>query len=172
MNKISFAKNRYYSKAVVLVLLLLAVIFSIFQLNNIRQAIISQKGQIKSETADLLALDKLEKDFNDNSDKLKKTLDSLPESYFDVGKFAYKVENLAKNNNLPLEISFDRDANIISGVDSVAVKFETTGSYQNYRKFLSSLTDMPYNLSVVKIELVSDKGSFKQTTYIVIFIKK
>lgn len=164
-------KNNIVTSSLVLgIFILLALIFS-FKLLGLRENLIQSKNELAFERQNIKLLDQLVADKDKEDTNIKRALSSLPQSYMEIGTLAYKIESLARTNNLNTALSFDKEAKDDSGIASLIIEITTVGGYQNYTKFISSLSNLPYNTSLVNIN-AENKNGLTAASAIKVYVQK
>jgi Tfp pilus assembly protein PilO len=164
-------KNRSNTKIALLVGLVLVNLLMAVKLIDFKSQLIDKKLDLKVYSRDISKLDKLVSDTDNEQTKLEKVLYTLPKTYFEVGALTYKIEGVARSAGLATEITYDREANTKEGFTTVVVKINTKGGYQNYKNFVSALSNLPYNVSIEHSIFENNKGTLEQTTVLKIFLQ-
>ncbi len=167
----NISKNKITINILILVLLtLVSTLFSV-KLTSVRNGIIDKKQQLVGLQNDVTKLDQIVADKVSEEENIQKVLNTLPQTYFEVGKLAYKVEGLAVQNNLKTTLGFDKDIKLENGIPSLKFEVNTESNFQNFSDFLSSLNALPYN-SVVDLINMENKTGVSATTTIKVYTKK
>lgn len=172
-NMLKRLTNKYANfKILALCLLVLVNVILAKVLANYKLDLISKRQELALVRRDLNLLNKLASDYENSKSKQDSILSSMPQSYFDVAVFTYKLENIARSFGLVPVVSYDRDSKENDGLLSVKVKITTKGNYVNYKSFLSGIANLPYNTSIDSSSFTSKDGDIEQITILTIYLRK
>jgi hypothetical protein len=170
---VNIFSNKINKLTAVSCVLIILNIFLILVLNNFKYKLKDIRSNLLMIKEDKIKLDKLQSDFDSEGAKLDKAMKTIPATYSDIAKLTYKIEAISVESSLSsLDVSYDRQPNLIDGVNSVGLKIITQGGYQNYKNFIKALSNLPYNINIVSSSFENDEGQLIQTTVLRVYLQK
>ncbi len=154
-------------------LVLLSLVSTIFSIKLVskRNEIVDKKQKLVGLQNDIKKLDQIVIDKTTEQANIDRVLSSLPQTYEEVGTLAYKVEDVARQNNLKPELGFDKEIKLDANIPALSFQVISEGNFQNFINFLSSLNSLPYNSSVESI-VSENKNGVTSTTTVKVYTKQ
>lgn len=150
-----FSKNQLIIPLSLLVFSALSLIIVSFFILQEKKAIVNQKKELFQLKRDLELLDKILVDRKQNEEKIQKVAKTLPVTYEEVALAISEVETIATDSSQTLETKIEENSvSEQNDLSSIKVTLKTSGSYDNFSKFLTSFAQSPYHtrIDVLKIE--------------------
>ena len=142
-------KNKF-----LLVILLVALIFSGKFLVREKKTIIAKKTELAQLQQDLKLLDKILVDKSKFEEKIYLVRKTLPTTFEELSFFISQVEMINSFSGQKLEIKIDEAAKPEQNdLSSLSISLKATGSYFDLSQMLSSLAHLPYHTRIGSLKI-------------------
>ncbi len=144
---------------------------------NILKGIVSKVKTSKLKVAeinrDISLIDKVNDDVKKYESEIKEIVNTLPHEYYELSFFNSQIENIAKENNLTLDIQADKEKKEEKELyDSIGYSISMTGKYLSFANFLSQMSKLPYHTKIDKINIFNEEGVLTAKINFRIFVQK
>lgn len=146
------------------VALLAVLVFFFFAIKSKNETISRNENIIETALAERGKIATL-KTLVEETHKDREKLDSFLVDKEKIVEFLESVENLAKNERLSIGIgSLEERTDSASGVavPTLNLSIDSSGSWSNVIKFLHLMENLPYHLSISKVNLRTDEGGARK----------
>src|SRR5512135_2128545 len=100
--------NDFTGRLIVLGVICILILITSFKLIQLKGVVENKETQLSLLNRDYRLLDDMLTDKKEEQERIDSVMATLPQTYLEVGKLAYKIEAIAKSHSLESSLSFDK----------------------------------------------------------------